>query len=170
MQWLEGELRKTGTSHDRLTADIISDALTHRGEDIPLPQRVEQILPEGVERFIAKVREGYGSVEFGSPKAKALIDFANYTTTLKNVTYSDTDSPNVKVVERIEEQLALRILDDIRREARIDRDYGTAIWDLDHLLGESMGDVEADKEIMKSLSDGLQNLLGELFYQPLPRK
>lgn len=58
MQWLEGELRKTGDKQDKINADLIAAMREHRGDDIPLPttQPTETEKPE-IQRFSQEQRE-----------------------------------------------------------------------------------------------------------------
>lgn len=59
MQWLEGELRRTGKPQDKLNADLIAAMLKHRGKDIPMPQvAVEtETTPIELRRFSQKAKE-----------------------------------------------------------------------------------------------------------------
>src|SRR3990172_7228083 len=58
LQWLEGELRRTGNRRDRLNANLIAAMLEHRGADIPLSltQSFETEEP-GIQRFSQEQKE-----------------------------------------------------------------------------------------------------------------
>lgn len=59
MQWLEGELRRTGKPQDKLNADLIAAMLEHRGKDIPMPHvaAAKEVTPVEVRRFSREARE-----------------------------------------------------------------------------------------------------------------